>query len=326
MCNLWYLIITAVCVSLPVVIFILIAEDIEIESNILKKLESCKKALTAQSFEARVEDSSEPEFTLSNGRSNVSIVLGIPTIQRQFQNYLMNTLNNLINNMNDAEMNDTLIVVLVADTDLSYVRQIAEKIQLKFGDFVDCGLIEVISPSASYYSKMENLRITLNDPINRVMWRSKQNLDYAFLMNHAQKKARFYVQLEDDVVTQPGFITKMQDFIETCENQTWYVLSFCKLGFIGKLFRSSDLPDLIAYLRTFYNDKPSDWLLDLFITTRYCNKPTNTPECTEDRKKAKIRKSPSLFQHVGRNSSLKGKCQWQRDNEYPRNFSKLSKH
>ena len=43
------------------------------------------------------------------------------------------------------------------------------------------------------------------DSPERVKWRSKQNLDYAFLMMYAQSRGRFYVQLEDDIVTQPNY-------------------------------------------------------------------------------------------------------------------------
>jgi hypothetical protein len=100
------------------------------------------------------------------------------------------------------------------------------------------GLIEVISPPISYYPNMDKLRVTLNDPIERVKWRSKQNLDFAFLMAYSQIKATFYVQLEDDILAKRGFITIMKQFAvaKTAkqEQDPWFVLDFCQLGFIGK--------------------------------------------------------------------------------------------
>ena len=45
-----------------------------------------------------------------------------------------------------------------------------------------------------------------------MQWRSKQNLDYAFLMMYAQWRGTFYVQLEDDILTKPYFIATMRDF------------------------------------------------------------------------------------------------------------------
>ena len=50
----------------------------------------------------------------------------------------------------------------------------------------------------------------------------------------------------------------------------WVFLDFCPLGFIGKLFVSSELSDFIQYLSVFYNDWPCDWLLATYTRTRAC--------------------------------------------------------
>ena len=140
--------------------------------------------------------------------------------------------------MDEEEQNDTLIVVFIGETDLDYVHDIAKQIQLRFGEYCDNGIIEVISPPVSYYPNMDKLRITLNDPMERVKWRSKQNLDFAFLMAYAQIKATFYVQLEDDILAKRGFISIMKQFAvaKTAkqEQDPWFVLDFCQLGFIGE--------------------------------------------------------------------------------------------
>lgn len=140
--------------------------------------------------------------------------------------------------MDEEEQNDTMIVVFVGETDVDYVRSVAQEIKLRFGEYCDNGLIEVISPPTSYYPNMDNLRITLNDPIERVKWRSKQNLDFSFLMAYSQTKATFYVQLEDDILAKRGYITIMKQFAVTKtakqDQDPWFVLDFCQLGFIGK--------------------------------------------------------------------------------------------
>jgi len=43
------------------------------------------------------------------------MVLGVPTVKREVQSYLMATLKNLLDRMNTAEIADTLIIVLVAE-------------------------------------------------------------------------------------------------------------------------------------------------------------------------------------------------------------------
>lgn len=178
-----------------------------------------------------------PAFLMSRGsRQGVTMVLGVPTVKRDKQSYLLSTLHNLISNMEEEEQNETMIVVFVGETDLDYVQLVAKQIEVRFSMYVENGLIEVVSPPATYYPNMEKLRITLNDPPERVKWRSKQNLDFAFLMAYAQPKATFYVQLEDDILAKRGFITIMKNFAleKTVRKDPWFVLDFCQLGFIGK--------------------------------------------------------------------------------------------
>jgi N-Acetylglucosaminyltransferase-IV (GnT-IV) conserved region. len=110
----------------------------------------------------------------------------------------------------------------------------------RFSEQVESGLIEVISPPASYYPDMENLRNTLGDSPERVRWRTKQNLDFAFLMMYSQPKATFYVQLEDDILAKRNFISIMKNYAlqKISEKSPWFVLEFCQLGFIGEGFCS----------------------------------------------------------------------------------------
>lgn len=167
----------------------------------------------------------------------------------------------------------------------------------RFPNECEAGVIDVISPSSSFYPDLSKLRDTLGDDHQRVVWRSKQNLDFAFLMSYAQTKGTFYVQLEDDILAKKNFITTMKTFalqkIGTKEN--WFVLDFCQLGFIGmayifytvvinicrkditnyintgKLFKCVELPWLIQFFLMFHNDKPVDWLLDHLISTKVCS-------------------------------------------------------
>lgn len=45
----------------------------------------------------------------------VTAILGIPTVRRSAQSYLLSTLNDLINKMTVYEKNDTLIIVFIAE-------------------------------------------------------------------------------------------------------------------------------------------------------------------------------------------------------------------
>ena len=98
------------------------------------------------------------------------------------------------------------------------------------------------------------------DDMERVTWRSKQALDFSFLMMYAKDRGTFYVQLEDDVLTKKGYITTMKKFAlsRIAEKKPWFVIDFCQLGFIGKMFKSVELPWLVNFFLMFYNDKPGE--------------------------------------------------------------------
>ena len=150
------------------------------------------------------------------------------------------------------------------------------------------------------------------DSLERLQWRSKQNLDYAFLMMYAQARGTFYVQLEDDILTKPNFVATMRDFAlgKIAAHEPWFLIDFCQLGFIGKMFSTSNLPVLIQFLLSFYSDKPCDWLLPDLIQTKVCKLETDVEKC---QKELWIHYKPSLFQHMGTHSSLKGKTQKDKD-------------
>ena len=86
-------------------------------------------------------------------------------------------------------------------------------------------------------------------------------------MMYAQSRGTYYIQLEDDILTKPNFVAIMRDFAleKSAAHESWFVIDFCQLGFIGKMFSSTSLPILIQFFLSFYNDKPGDWLLDNVI-------------------------------------------------------------
>ncbi|KAG5888681.1 hypothetical protein JTB14_022265 [Gonioctena quinquepunctata] len=256
-------------------------------------------------------------YLMSKNRNGVSLVMGVPTVRREKQSYLLDTLQNLVDGLTVEEANDSLIVVFVGETDLEYILQIAKDVEMKFPLQVDSGLIEVVAPSPGYYPDFDKLRITLGDPPERVRWRSKQNLDFAFLMSYSQPKGTFYVQLEDDILAKPSYVTIMKKFAieKISRKEPWFVLDFCQLGFIGKMFKSAELPWLIEFFQMFFNDKPVDWLLDYLITTKICNWDKND-NCKADKAKVWIHYKPSLFQHIGTHSSLRGKVQKLKDKQF----------
>lgn len=93
----------------------------------------------------------------------------------------------------------------------------------------------------------------------------------------------------------------------------WFLLDFCQLGFIGKMFKSAELPYLITFFQLFYSEKPVDWLLGDFIESKVCRADKDQKHCNQERAKYWLHYRPSLFQHIGTCSSLKGKVQKLKD-------------
>ncbi|XP_038611053.1 alpha-1,3-mannosyl-glycoprotein 4-beta-N-acetylglucosaminyltransferase-like protein MGAT4D isoform X2 [Tachyglossus aculeatus] len=262
------------------------------------------------------EDSVYPNVITGQRRTGVSLVMGIPTVKRQRQNYLIETLKSLFYEMSAAEKDDCVVVIFIAEVDEEYINSVAESVKNNFPSEVQSGVLEIVSPPASYYPVFSDLKETFGDSKERVRWRTKQNLDYSFLMLYAQPKGTFYLQLEDDIVAKPQYFQTIKNFATQQTSDEWIILEFSQLGFIGKLFRSRDLPFIVEFFLMFYKDKPIDWLLDHLLWVRVCNPEKDARHCDRQKTNLRIRYKPSLFQHVGTYSSLPGKIQNLKDKDF----------
>ena len=102
----------------------------------------------------------------------------------------------------------------------------------------------------------------------------------------------------------------------TVTKPNWFVIEFCELGFIGKLFRAKDLNTLINYFLLFYKYKPVDWLIEDILRNMKCSSLISTIQCEALMKTIKVRHVPSLFQHIGGYSSLEGNIQHLKDQSF----------
>uniref|UniRef100_A0A671UD68 Alpha-1,3-mannosyl-glycoprotein 4-beta-N-acetylglucosaminyltransferase B n=1 Tax=Sparus aurata TaxID=8175 RepID=A0A671UD68_SPAAU len=262
------------------------------------------------------EDSLLPAVHVGQGRTGVSIVMGVPSVKREVHSYLTDTLSSLMSELSAAEKEDCVIVVLIAEADQQYASSVADNLKRLFPAEIQSGLLEVVSPSVHFYPDFSRLRESFGDPKERVRWRTKQNLDYCFLMMYAQSKGTYYVQLEDDIVARPNYFTTMKNFALQQPLEEWMILEFSQLGFIGKMFKSLDLSLIVEFMLMFYKDKPIDWLLDHIMWVKVCNPEKDAKHCDRQKANLRIRFKPSLFQHVGTHSSLAGKIQKLKDKDF----------
>lgn len=149
-----------------------------------------------------------------------------------------------------------------------------------------------------------DLKRNYNDAPERVSFRSKQNLDYSFLINYSAGFSQYYLQLEDDVSSARNFFTTIKRRIEEqdAKKNTWTMLEFSSLGYIGKLYKTADLPQLSRFLYIFYQEMPCDWLMTHFRVVMT--------------QKLPIIFKPSLFQHEGSFSSFEGTYNKLKDKDF----------
>ena len=103
-----------------------------------------------------------PALKVSKSRSGVSIVFGIPTIKRPIQSYLMATIRSLIDGLSEDERAEALLILMVAEADLEYVKKVHEDIRKVFADHLDSGLLEIISPHPSFYPDFDSIKVSVD--------------------------------------------------------------------------------------------------------------------------------------------------------------------
>ncbi|XP_053106851.1 alpha-1,6-mannosyl-glycoprotein 4-beta-N-acetylglucosaminyltransferase-like [Hemicordylus capensis] len=230
------------------------------------------------------------------------LTVGLCSVKRKRENYLLETLRSVFEQSTQEELKEMVVVVHLADPDQEWNNQVVENIGRRFALQLLLGHLLVIHAPFEHYPPLEGLKRNFNDAEERVRFRSKQNVDYAYLMNFAANLSTYYLMIEDDVRCSKSFFSAIKRVLASQELSYWVTLEFSKLGYIGKLYHSSDLPRLARFLILFYQEMPCDWLLVHFrlLLTQ----------------KEVIRFKPSLFQHVGHYSSFQGTANRLKDEDF----------
>ncbi|XP_031166480.1 alpha-1,3-mannosyl-glycoprotein 4-beta-N-acetylglucosaminyltransferase C-like isoform X2 [Sander lucioperca] len=181
-------------------------------------------------------------------------------------------------------------------------RLVSKESWVEQGDYLPLNVTYQLLAGAP--STQQSLKRNYNDAPERVSFRSKQNLDYSFLIHYSASLGRYYLQLEDDVSSAKNFLSTIRRRVEEQEAKktTWAMLEFSALGYIGKLYKSTHLPLLARFLFLFYQEMPCDWLM-----TRFRELMTQ---------KETIIFKPSLFQHMGTFSSFQGTYNKLKDKDF----------
>jgi alpha-1,3-mannosylglycoprotein beta-1,4-N-acetylglucosaminyltransferase C len=221
------------------------------------------------------------------------LTIGISSVRRiNGPDYLLQTLASLIDRTSTSEQSNITVVVFLADGDPDYNKQSSNAILEHYEHYVNTGFIRIINVSADYYPQLDGLKRNFGDSPDRVKWRAKQVADFVLLFTYSRNISTYYLQLEDDVVCARGFVTAIRRYIDMQSAAgKWTTLEFSELGFIGKLFRSDDLDQLIEFMSMFYAEQPVDWLISYF-------------RLSVGHQQNVLLRKPTLFQHFGTKSSF----------------------
>ncbi|VDK43945.1 unnamed protein product [Anisakis simplex] len=259
-------------------------------------------------------DALRPSLVYANHtiRRNARLVIGVPTVPRDNHSYLLQTLQSLAFGLDDVQQRNANIVIMIGSkdgADTTSVKQQISLIESDFKEFLDNGFFHIIVPPREWYPPdLDSIEPTLGDPPQRMYWRTKQNLDYMFLLLYCQSLGEYYLQVEDDILAKEHYMDRIINFINEKGNFKWFTAEFASLGFIGKLFHTKDLLYLINYIALLYRYKPVDWILDSVFMDRYCLPFEKAKPCYKRQKDYRV-PGGTLFQHIGIHSSLEGKIQ-----------------
>ncbi|XP_034447865.1 alpha-1,3-mannosyl-glycoprotein 4-beta-N-acetylglucosaminyltransferase C-like [Hippoglossus hippoglossus] len=234
--------------------------------------------------------------------------VGMSSINRKKGSYLIPTLQSLFQQSSSEERSAMVVVVLLADFDASWRIATVREIKTAFASELEQGQLVVIHVPEDWYPPLTGLKRNYNDSPQRVSFRSKQNLDYSFLIHYSASLAQYYIQLEDDVLSAKNFLTAIRRHVgeQEAKKTTWAMLEFSALGYIGKLYKSTHLPLLARFLFLFYQEMPCDWLMSHFRELLA--------------QKETILFKPSLFQHMGTFSSFEGTYNKLKDKDFEEGF------
>merc|ERR1719149_397040 len=245
--------------------------------------------------------------------SSVVLTIGFSTVSRK-KDYVLDTVGTMLGLRKEpgkpavitAEERAMVVTVAhLADFNTAWVSRIADKLKADYNDLVEGGHFHVIHAPEEKYPRLDFCPpfCSYKDEPTRVRWRSKQNVDYAFLMYYAAPLSPYYLQIEDDINFAQNWISRIVTYIGeqypvgflSKENAPWRMIDFSQLGFIGKAFQSNELTRMAQFLLLFYDQMPCDLLVGDWMVSM-----------TQGKRIDYWRRYPSLFQHVGIFRSLGG--------------------
>ncbi|KAL6742449.1 hypothetical protein Aduo_015598 [Ancylostoma duodenale] len=263
----------------------------------------------------------QPVLLTSRNRVRKKLMVGIPVAKRS-KDYTVATLSSLFAELDDDYREDIVFLVMFATTEEQFIQNRTKEMQRKFSKEISAGVLEIIAvPPVWYKTDVAAIPATFNDSLDRMFWRTKQNIDYIYIMTYASQRCEYYMQLEDDVVAAASYARVLFNYIAVKSGTEWFVISFSTMGFIGKLFSGASLKYMTYAIALYYRYKPVDWIFEDVLRSRYCSLDKSSQDCTQAVSSHQLSSGASQFQHVGQISSLSGKIQKIHDGNFNKGLS-----
>ena len=249
-----------------------------------------------------------PKYRKGFSREKRQFVIGIPTVRRQKESYIIKTIHSVISGLAEVDWGKVRIIVMVTDIDEKFARKTCRTLEDIFYTHIRSGLLEIIHSHSGFYPVLDDLSPLAGESPQDAKWRVKQVLDYSYLMLYARPLGKYYLQLEDDVTATSYYLPQIEKFLNEIDTHVWVTLKFSSLGLLGNLFRSTEISPLARFLLTFYAHRTLEELFDEYVKNKYpgCSEAGGGCVSMHDLGSTRILHRPSLFQHIGHFSSRPG--------------------
>ncbi|XP_053515551.1 alpha-1,3-mannosyl-glycoprotein 4-beta-N-acetylglucosaminyltransferase C-like isoform X1 [Artibeus jamaicensis] len=195
------------------------------------------------------------------------LTIGISAVPPLQGSNLVSTLQSLFSASSSLERKHFTVLLHVAGPDpkgSGWLAQMTDNLSALFKPHVQARELVVITTPPTSSLPLKDLKKTVGDPPAHIAFHSRQNRDYAFLMNFATQRSDYFLMVEDGVNCAPGFVTQIATAVSAWAHRPWVTLEFSQLGLTGKLFHAGDLPRIAHFLLLFHQEMPCAQLLSHF--------------------------------------------------------------
>uniref|UniRef100_A0A5F8AVV4 MGAT4 conserved region domain-containing protein n=1 Tax=Macaca mulatta TaxID=9544 RepID=A0A5F8AVV4_MACMU len=207
--------------------------------------------------------------------------VGIASMQHPRGSYLLDTLQSTFQASSERELEYIVVLVHLSGPDPAWLVQTAANISALFTAQIGAGKLLVIHGGSPLPGDLSD--VNHSSPCEALY--SRQKVDHALLMNFASNLSDYFTLLEDHIHCTPKFAAAISPALSAWKELPWVILEFSHLSISGKVFCTSDLSHLTAFLFLFHKDTRTHLLLSECCLLLAQNVP--------------IHFSPSVFNHTG---------------------------